>query len=97
MSHASRAVTDVTGESGMTKLKRNADGSYSGTYKGHEFTVRKVWRGEWNIRCGEIDFTFCEITRRKTISLLQKMLDAKCAPPPAPFLRLVHSQPPTQS
>jgi len=34
MNHSSRAVTDMTGESGMTKLKRNADGSYSGTYKG---------------------------------------------------------------
>lgn len=25
----------------MTKLSRQPDGSYSGTYKGHEFTVRK--------------------------------------------------------
>jgi hypothetical protein len=69
----------------MEKLTRNADGSYSGSYKGRQFTVRKEQvescRGRhpetvWAARCGTIHWQ-CgpDGTRKDAVRMLLHMLD----------------------
>lgn len=64
----------------MTNLSRNPDGSYRGTYKGREFTVRKETvanRGEvWVARAGTIVATgWKNNSRDDMVGQLQRQLD----------------------
>jgi hypothetical protein len=71
---------------GYHDLKRNADGSYRGTYRGQEFTVRKIDVQEqlapgyvktvptWIARCGTIEHR-STITRSDAVDGLIHQLD----------------------